>query len=318
MWSANKQKLIAADISHPLGASPLVRSAICEPRLIRSNCGATTPEIAVLTLAVMAAVIPAVGLLGQLTAHLVSDVGFSLSGSADPSCVTSLPSEEASPLAAIPHYVSWCQSASRPSMAVVGALALAWLVLRNKRPKGSNAPRPLAQVLSDTACDTAIARRQRIVIRLNNDTSLLLRGDLEVRHLMTDRPATVRPNATVQRACEIMDEQHLDYLLVCDANDRLLGLLSRYYLQRSSAKRVADAMLPNPLFVSPDATLSPTVTQMLNEGVSCVAVVEQGRAIGALTTRDIQLTLQAILQVLAKATCERRLVECETDQARTR
>ena len=109
----------------------------------------------------------------------------------------------------------------------------------------------------------------------------------------------------------MMEEQRLDYLLVCDGNGKLLGLLSHYYLQRTGAKRVADAMLPNPLFVGPDAMLSPTVTHMLNEGVSCVAVVEQDRAIGMVTTTDIQLTFQAALQVLAKATSERPFDESE-------
>ena len=99
--------------------------------------------------------------------------------------------------------------------------------------------------------------------------------------------------------------------MVCDAKEKLLGLLSHYYLQRTGATRVADAMSPNPLFVGPDAMLSPTVTHMLNEGVSCVAVVEQDRTIGMVTTTDIQLTFQAALQVLARAKSERRFVECE-------
>ncbi len=59
-------------------------------------------------------------------------------------------------------------------------------------------------------------------------------------------------------------------------------------------------------FVAPDAMLNATITHMLNEGVSCVAVVEDGKAVGTLTTIDIQLTLQAALQVLARTTHEER------------
>jgi CBS domain-containing protein len=121
---------------------------------------------------------------------------------------------------------------------------------------------------------------------------------------MTECPFSVGPNATVRHACEIMQGQDQDYLLVCGPDGSLLGLVSRYYLMRSDKKRVADAMLPNPLYVTPGSMLSSTVTQMLNEGVSCVAVVEEGRGIGMVTTTDIKLTFQAALQVLAKTTME--------------
>lgn len=312
MWLSKKQKSDAADVSLQFHVAPVLFSARRKPRLICCSCGATTPEIAVLTMVLIAAAIPSIGLLGQVAAHLISDVEVSLPGATGSSNMAAVPTTGASPMAAVPGYVSlWSEKARLPSLAVV-AIAVVWLIRRNKFRKGSKNPRPLAKNLDDTACCRAVEQRQRIVKRLNNDTHALLRGDLEVRQLMADRPVTVRPNTTVQQACEIMEEQDLDYLLVCDTNGKFRGLVSRYYLTRSGAAKVVDAMLPNPFFVSSDAMLSPTITQMLDEGVSCVAVVEQDRAIGMLTTKDIQLTLQAILQVLAKAKCEKRFVECES------
>jgi CBS domain-containing protein len=280
-------------------------------RLIHCNRGSTTPEYAILTLAIIAAVIPAIGSLGQLMAHAFSDLGLGPDAVVVSANTAAPATTEVSPLAAIPADLSsWTQWANALSLAVV-AITLVWFFLRKKSLEGLATPRPLAKNLRDTSCPTGFEKRQQIARRLYSDTDALLQGDLEVRHLMTKNPVTVGPNATVQRAREIMEEQRLDYLMVCDANGELLGLLSHYYLQRTGAKRVADAMSPNPLFVGPDAMLSPTVTHMLNEGVSCVAVIEQDRAIGMVTTTDIQLTFQAALQVLARATSEERFVEPE-------
>jgi signal-transduction protein with cAMP-binding, CBS, and nucleotidyltransferase domain len=103
-----------------------------------------------------------------------------------------------------------------------------------------------------------------------------------------------------------MEEQNVDHLLVCAADHTLLGLVSKHYLQRTQLRKVADAMATQPLFVARNAMLNPTVTHMLNEGVSCVAVVEDGKAVGTLTTTDIQLALQAALQILSKTASDER------------
>jgi len=258
---------------------------------------------------IVAVVISAVGSLGHLVEKVGQDVGLGIDGASVSTITTAQRAEKESAVAAALDYPSsWALNAL--SFLAVAVTAV-WLIVRNKSPAGSPAPRPLATDVSVAACDNAVDQRQKIVQRLYNDTDAFLKGDVEVRHLMSDRPVTVGPNATTQRACEIMEEHRLDYLLVCDANGELLGLVSHYHLVRRSEKKVADAMLPNPLFVGPDAMLSPTVSQMLNEGVSCVAVIERDRAIGMVTTRDIQLTLQAAMQVLARATSERRFVEPE-------
>jgi CBS domain-containing protein len=172
------------------------------------------------------------------------------------------------------------------------------------RRKSTPEPRPLAKDMRDTASPASVEKRQQIARRLYKHAETLLQGDIEVRHLMTSSPVPVRPQASVAEARRVMEDQCLDYLLVCDADGKLQGLVSHYYLQCTSAKCVADVMLPKPLFVTSDALLSPTVTHMLNQGVSCVAVVEQDRAIGMITTMDIQLTLQAALQVLARSARE--------------
>jgi len=261
--------------------------------------------------AILAAVIPAVGSIGQLVAHTFGEVGIGADTAVVSPDTVAPRTTESTPLAAVSdEFLSWTQWLNALGLVVV-ATTMTWLFFRRKSKKRVAAPRPLAKNLRADSSTTGYEKRQQIANRLYNDTDALMQGDLEVRHLMTKSLDSVGPKATVQQAREIMEEQRLEYLLVCTPNGKLHGLLSHYYLQRTTATRVADAMLPNPLFVGPDALLSPTVTHMLNEGVSCVAVVDQGQAIGMVTTTDIQLTFQAALQVLAKATSERQPVQSD-------
>ena len=133
---------------------------------------------------------------------------------------------------------------------------------------------------------------------LSNDLDAFLSGQLEVRHVMTRDPTIVRPNQTVRTAIEVMEQNDVVYLLVCDEHGSLLGLLSQHYLRRSGPGTIRNAMMAEPILVSPDAPLNQTVTQMLNHGVTCIAVVEDEHAVGTLTSVDIQLTLQSALQLL--------------------
>ncbi len=154
-------------------------------------------------------------------------------------------------------------------------------------------------------------KRQQILRIISNNKEAFLQGKLEVWHLATKNPVTIALNQSVESACTIMEERDVDHLLVCEKDGTLLGLISKHYLQRTNLRKIADAMVSEPLFVAPDAMLNATVTHMLNEDVSCVAVVEDGKAVGTLTTTDIQLTLQAALQILAKiANEEQSAVPC--------
>ncbi len=187
-------------------------------------------------------------------------------------------------------------------------IAMAWLVLREQQRK-MRSPRRLSTDGANSVSDRVAMKRQRTCRRLSNNTAMLMTGDIEIRQIMTRTPETIRPRDTMERARQMFAKQGTEYLVVSKPDGTLVGLLSRYYIARTKAKRVSDAMLPRPFYVSMDTMLSPTVTQMLNEGVSCVAVVENKRVIGIVTTQDIQLTFQAVLHVLSKKANETQLTE---------
>lgn len=274
-------------------------------RFVRSSSATTTPEYAFLALVIIAAAIATIGSLGHFTSSIAGNVGLASQGQVTRQ-TASEKAESDSAISAVPGYLSSWAAWTNTSSLLAVAITAAWLVFR-RVPRQAAKPRALAVESSDTASDTAAEKRHRIGRRLYEDADTLLGGDIKIRHLMTQSKFTVAPHESVARATEIMEQNQLEYLLVCDPNQKLIGLVSHYFLLRTKSKRVVDAMMPNPLFVTADAMLSPTVTQMLNEGVSCVAVVDQGRAVGMVTTTDVKLTFQAALQVLARAKSERRV-----------
>ena len=270
-------------------------------QLSRACQGSTTPECAILTLVVFLAAIAAIGSLGQVTSTALSTVGIRFGDAPNEGQATQL---AGSPTAVRPAH----GRASRPEFMgllnlVALAITVAWLMFRN-RPQRPCEPRRLATEGNQSTSDQVAHKRQQICRRLYNNSEMLMTGDIEIRHVMSGVPMSVRPNDSIERARSLFREQESDYLVVCAGDGKLAGLLSHYYVSRTNAKRVADAMMPKPLFVTAETMLSPTVSQMLNEGVSCVAVLEGDRPIGIVTVQDIQLTFQAALQVLARTSSE--------------
>ena len=111
---------------------------------------------------------------------------------------------------------------------------------------------------------------------------------------------TVRIGSTIDGVAGRIARQNNNYVLVCQADDSLVGLVSRHFLRKSSnVKYVAEAMVRQPFFVSSSTLLSPTITQMIRLGIDCLAVVDDGKVVGMLTTRDVQLMLQVSIQSLS-------------------
>ena len=273
----------------------------------RHFTGSMVFEQTILATVLILAALAIIGSIGDLTAVTIRTVDIS------PTSANMRADSSDPPSGVVPYDKSTFLRNSRPAWTSVLnclslAIALAWLVLRERQRK-MRSPRRLSTDCADSVSNRVAMKRQRTCRRLYNNTAMLMTGDIEIRQIMTRTPETMRPGDTIERARQMFEKQAADYLVVSKPNGTLVGLLSRYYIARTKAKRVSDAMLPRPFYVSMDTMLSPTVTQMLNEGVSCVAVVENHRVIGIVTTQDIQLTFQAVLHVLAKKSNEIQLTD---------
>jgi CBS domain-containing protein len=134
---------------------------------------------------------------------------------------------------------------------------------------------------------------------------VMLRDQLAVRDLMTERPRSVSPDTALRDAALDMTRGGVAGLPVVEADGRVVGMLSQRellqhlltkYLARGGAtqpapgdrpKQVRDVMTRQVLCVSPDQPVAEVAAMMTNKDVDRVPVVRDGRLVGFLTRGDI-------------------------------
>ncbi len=183
------------------------------------------------------------------------------------------------------------------ALLVAGGAGLAWYVSvlrqrdleqqvqRYRRPRSSHPPARL------------VTKRQVISDSLSNETRDQRRGRLIVRQLMTETVVVVPPTASLKTVTNLLMSAPLRHVMVCDQGGRLLGVITDRDLRNRHGSRAADIMTRDPACVPPGALLGPAVTMMVDHQVSCLPVVEQGRVRGVLTSDDLALALDCVLQV---------------------
>ncbi len=92
-----------------------------------------------------------------------------------------------------------------------------------------------------------------------------------------------------------MEWRNIRHLPVEDNDGRLKGIITKkrldHYLDGSKDARqmtAADVMDQNPTTIKPDDDIRYAMLLMLDEGISCLPVIEQDKLIGIITDKDTQ------------------------------
>jgi acetoin utilization protein AcuB len=114
-----------------------------------------------------------------------------------------------------------------------------------------------------------------------------------VREVMTADPMTIGPDATVGEAYGTMKNLGFRHLPVVQA-DKLVGIISTTDVGRLGAavpelmaKKVSEAMTPNPRTISGDERIEAAAAQMALHKMNCLLVMGDGRLTGIVTTYDL-------------------------------
>lgn len=121
----------------------------------------------------------------------------------------------------------------------------------------------------------------------------------EVATAMTTDVATVEPGASIAEAAERLAHAEAGALPVCDADDRLVGVVTdrdivvRALAQGDDPARtpVGDFVTPEPATVAPLATLEEAAEVMSAHAVRRLPVVVRGRVVGMLSESDLALSV---------------------------
>jgi acetoin utilization protein AcuB len=111
-----------------------------------------------------------------------------------------------------------------------------------------------------------------------------------VQELMTKNPITVEPGDSLARADARMKAGGFRRLPVVHEG-KLIGILSEYdlrpYLESLDTTVALEAMTPDPVTVSPAATLEHAVALLKGKEIGALPVVNYGRLIGIITASNL-------------------------------
>lgn len=116
-----------------------------------------------------------------------------------------------------------------------------------------------------------------------------------VSNVMSTDLITVTGDYIVELVLKIMEWRNIRHLPVEDNDGRLKGIITKKrldrYLDGSKEARqltAADVMDQNPTTIKPDEDIRYAMLLMLDEGISCLPVIEQDKLIGIITDKDTQ------------------------------
>ena len=144
-----------------------------------------------------------------------------------------------------------------------------------------------------------------------------------VRDVMTTQVVSVRPDARVKEAIQLLDDHQITAMPVVDAEGRLVGVVSEADVLRDALPpdrrvheipvaiedrtrilTVNDVMTHLPMSVTADADLSIAASVLVDTAIKSLPVVEGDRVVGMVSRRDV-------IAVLAKRD---PLIEAEVDE----
>lgn len=128
---------------------------------------------------------------------------------------------------------------------------------------------------------------------------------MRVRDYMTAKAITIDAGADYQQAFEIMERHGLHHLPVTDAEQRVVGILTRRDMQMAARlfheapAEVGDVMHTPVTTIAPDAPLAAAIDLMMSGHIGCLPVSEDGgkHLVGIITETDL---MRALSDLLAK------------------
>ena len=114
-----------------------------------------------------------------------------------------------------------------------------------------------------------------------------------VGEIMTSDVLTVEPSDTIGETAQKMVERGVSSAVVSDYGT-LIGIVTERDLTRAvagrvhtSEARVREWMTSDPITLGPDATADEAAKIMLDNGFRQVPIVDEGRAVGIVSIRDV-------------------------------
>jgi len=144
-------------------------------------------------------------------------------------------------------------------------------------------------------------------------------ADLTVGRIMTASPSCIEPDTSVLDLIRLFHEKLFRHLMVVEGGDRLVGVISDRDVLRclgpvkaphaEALTRIsaADVMSTDLVTVGPDTPLGRAVRIILEQGISCLPILDDGSLVGILTNTDLHVLLETLLKTVRRPCPEESL-----------
>jgi len=129
-----------------------------------------------------------------------------------------------------------------------------------------------------------------------------------VADIMTTDVTTVNPHQTLADALALLRIHLFHHLLVVDAEEKLVGVLSDRDLLGAvarardlSALEIGRIMTPRPFTVAPECSLALAASEMVSKKINCLPVVNDDQmVVGIVTSTDLLRSYQRIVEAMSE------------------
>jgi len=134
-----------------------------------------------------------------------------------------------------------------------------------------------------------------------------------VKQVMTPNPTCIRSDVNVLELVRMINRKGFRHLLITDDEGHLEGVISDRDVARCfgpgkypneealSGISSAEIMSTDLITISPEALLETAVALMVDHGISCLPVVDEGCLVGIITNTDLYFVLQSLLQTMRQS-----------------
>jgi CBS domain-containing protein len=149
-----------------------------------------------------------------------------------------------------------------------------------------------------------LAKRNSIFNCVDKNLESILHGHALVGTYMSTDVVSIEPGVSKNDALARMQAQGFRRFIVKKKNGDLAGVVSKKDILSKSGELVSDVMTSEPKVTTPDTEVQTALSLLLENRISCLPVVENGKFVGLLSVSDLLMVLQCLLRDLSARTEE--------------
>lgn len=157
-----------------------------------------------------------------------------------------------------------------------------------------------------------LSKRNSILSRVDENLESILHGHALVGTYMSTGVVCIEPEVSKRDALKRMHELGFRRFIVKRKNGDLAGVISKKDILSKAGELVSEVMTSEPKTTTPDTQIQSALSVLLENRISCLPVVDDGKFVGLLSVSDLLMVLQCLLRDLSVRAAD---FDCDLEHA---